>query len=133
MLWQIIGPYQWAFNNINKILNDIAQFTYIPRPVMFFFSGQIPIDPAIGKLVEGDVSAQAEQACKNVMALLESQGLTAANVVKTTVFITDMGNFAAVNEVYKKYFTAPCPARSCVEVSKLPLGAQVEIEAIATL
>ena len=100
---------------------------------MFFFSGQIPIDPAIGKLVEGDVSAQAEQACKNVMALLESQGLTAANVVKTTVFITDMGNFAAVNEVYKKYFTAPCPARSCVEVSKLPLGAQVEIEAIATL
>ena len=100
---------------------------------MFFFSGQIPIDPAIGKLVEGDVSAQAEQACKNVMALLESQGLTAANVVKTTVFITDMGNFAAVNEVYKKYFTAPCPARSCVEVSKLPLGAQVEVEAIASL
>ena len=67
------------------------------------------------------------------MALLESQGLTAANVVKTTVFITDMGNFAAVNEVYKKYFTAHCPARSCVEVSKLPLGAQVEIEAIAAL
>ena len=88
---------------------------------------------AVGKLVEGDVTAQTEQACKNVMALLESQGLTAANVVKTTVFITDMGNFAAVNEVYKKYFTAPCPARSCVEVSKLPLGAQVEIEAIASL
>ena len=100
---------------------------------LFFFSGQVPIDPAVGKLIEGDITAQAEQACKNVMALLESQGLTAANVVKTTVFITDMGTFAAVNEVYKKYFTAPCPARSCVEVSKLPLGAQVEIEAIASL
>lgn len=100
---------------------------------LFFFSGQIPIDPAVGKMVEGDVTAQAEQACKNVMALLESQGLTAANVVKSTVFITDMGTFAAVNEVYKKYFTAPCPARSCVEVSKLPLGAQVEIEVIASL
>lgn len=100
---------------------------------LFFFSGQIPLNPATGKLAEGDVSAQAAQACENVMALLQSQGLTAANVVKTTVFITDMSAFAAVNEVYKKYFTAPCPARSCVEVSKLPLGAQVEIEAIASL
>ena len=100
---------------------------------LFFFSGQIPLNPATGKLAEGDVSVQAAQACENVMALLQSQGLTAANVVKTTVFITDMSSFAAVNEVYKKYFTAPCPARSCVEVSKLPLGAQVEIEAIASL
>ena len=100
---------------------------------LFFFSGQIPIDPAIGKLVEGDVTAQAEQACKNVVALLQSQGLTTDNVVKATVFITDMGTFAAVNEVYKKYFTAPFPARSCVEVSKLPLGALVEIEVIASL
>lgn len=100
---------------------------------LFFFSGQIPIDPAIGKLVEGDVTAQAEQACKNVVALLQSQGLTTDNVVKATVFITDMGTFAAVNEVYKKYFAAPFPARSCVEVSKLPLGALVEIEVIASL
>ena len=100
---------------------------------LFFISGQTPIDPAVGKLVEGDVAAQAEQACKNVFAVLESQGLTAANVVKTTVFITDMSTFALVNEVYKKYFTAPYPARSCVEVSKLPVGAQVEIEAIASL
>lgn len=100
---------------------------------LFFFSGQTPINPATGKLAEGDVTAQAVQACENVMALLRSQGLSAANVVKTTVFITDMGMFAAVNEVYKKYFTEPFPARSCVEVSKLPVGAQVEIEAIAAL
>ena len=68
---------------------------------------------------------------KNLAAVLESQGLSLNNVVKTTVFITDISNFARVNEVYKQYFKAPCPARSCVEVSALPLGAQVEIEAIA--
>ena len=76
---------------------------------LFFFSGQIPIDPATGKMVEGDVAAQAEQACKNVMALLESQGLTAANVVKTTVFITDMGNFAAVTKCTKNTLRPPAP------------------------
>ena len=98
---------------------------------MFFFSGQIPIDPAIGKLVEGDVSAQAEQACKNVMALLESQGLTAANVVKTTVFIKDMNDFGVVNTAYAEYFTHDCPARACFEVARLPKDALVEIEVIA--
>ncbi len=98
---------------------------------LLFLSGQVPLDPATGKLVEGDIAAQAAQACKNLLAVLESQGLTADNVLKTTVFITDMSKFPLVNEVYKQYFTAPCPARSCVEVSALPLGAQVEIEAIA--
>lgn len=89
------------------------------------------MDPATGKLVEGDITAQAAQVCKNLMAVLESQGLSADNVVKTTVFITDMKTFPLVNEVYKQYFKAPCPARSCVEVSALPLGVQVEMEAIA--
>lgn len=98
---------------------------------LFFLSGQIPLDPATGKLAEGDISAQAEQCCKNVAAMLASQGLTTANVVKTTVFIADMADFPKVNEVYKKYFTEPFPARSCVAVKSLPLGAQVEIEAIA--
>ncbi|MBO5490706.1 MAG: reactive intermediate/imine deaminase [Desulfovibrio sp.] len=100
---------------------------------LLFLSGQIALAPATGKLVGDDAAAQAEQACENVMALLRSQGLSAANVVKTTVFITDIAAFAAVNAVYAKYFTAPCPARSCVEVSRLPLGALVEIEAIAAL
>lgn len=98
---------------------------------LLFLSGQVPLDPATGKLVEGDITAQAAQVCKNLMAVLESQGLSADNVVKTTVFITDMKTFPLVNEVYKQYFKAPCPARSCVEVSALPLGVQVEMEAIA--
>lgn len=100
---------------------------------MLFLSGQIPLDPATGKLVEGDIAAQAAQACENVLALLRSQGLSAANVVKTTVFITDIAMFGAVNKVYATYFPQPSPARSCVEVARLPLGAQVEIEAIAAL
>ncbi|GAB1253767.1 RidA family protein [Desulfovibrio falkowii] len=112
-----VGPYSQAIKTGNLI----------------FLSGQVPIDPATGKLVEGDAAAQAIQCCKNVLAILESQGLTTANVVKTTVFITDIKTFGAVNEVYQQYFSAPCPARSCVEVSALPLGAKVEIESIAAV
>ena len=80
-----------------------------------------------------DAATQAVQCCKNVLAILESQGMTAANLVKVTVFITDITAFGSVNEVYKQYFTEPCPARSCVEVSALPLGAKVEIESIAAV
>ena len=98
---------------------------------IFFLSGQIPLDPATGKLVEGDICAQAEQCCKNVVALLESQGLTTANVVKTTVFLQNMSDFAAMNAVYAEFFTeGQYPARSAVEVGALPRGALVEIETI---
>ena len=100
---------------------------------LVFLSGQIAINPATGKLVEGDITAQATQVCRNIAAVLESQGLSLANVVKTTVFITDIKQFAVVNKVYAEHFPAPGPARSCVEVSALPLGALVEIEAIATV
>lgn len=105
----------------------------IKTGALLFLSGQIPLVPATGKLIEGGIEAQAGQACENVLALLRSQGLSAANVVKTTVFITDISQFGLVNKVYEKHFPAPCPARSCVEVSRLPLGAQVEIEAVAAL
>ena len=98
---------------------------------MLFLSGQVPLDPATGKLVEGGIEEQASRACKNLAAVLESQGLSLDNVVKTTVFLTDISKFPLVNEVYKQHFKAPCQARSCVEVSALPLGVQVEIEAIA--
>ena len=98
---------------------------------LVFTSGQIPLDPATGKLVEGDICAQAEQCCKNVVALLESQGLTTANVVKTTVFLADINDFAAINAIYAEYFPGNPPARSCVEVSALPKGALVEMELIA--
>ncbi|MGE9985671.1 RidA family protein [Desulfovibrio sp. SGI.169] len=98
---------------------------------MLFLSGQVPLDPATGKLAEGGIEEQTAQSCKNLAAVLESQGLSLDNVVKTTVFITDISNFPKVNEVYRQFFKTPCPARSCVEISGLPLGAQVEIEAIA--
>jgi 2-iminobutanoate/2-iminopropanoate deaminase len=98
---------------------------------VLFCSGQLGIDPAAGSLAGDDIASQASQAVKNVSALLESQGLSAENVVKTTVFLTDMGNFKAVNEIYGQFFKSEPPARSCVAVAALPLGALVEIEAIA--
>ena len=94
-----------------------------------FTSGQIPVDPADGQIPEG-IAAQAEQSCKNVGAILEAAGVTLESVVKTTCFLADMGDFAAFNEVYARYFTTK-PARSCVAVKDLPKGVLCEIEAIA--
>jgi len=99
---------------------------------LVFISGQIPLDAATGKLVDGDVSAQTGQSLENVKAILDAAGLTFAHVVKTTIFLTSMTDFAAVNEVYKAYVGEPYPARSTVAVAALPLGAKVEIEMIAT-
>ena len=96
-----------------------------------YCSGQIGLDPATGALVPGGLEAQSEQALKNVRALLESQGLTTGNVVKSLVFLTDMGNFKAFNEVYGKVFASEPPARSCVAAAALPMGGLVEIEVIA--
>ncbi len=98
-----------------------------------FLSGQIPLDPRTMTIVEGDVAAQAEQAMKNMKGALESQGLDFSDVVKTTVFIKDMNDFGRINEVYAKYFTKDAPARSCVEVARLPKDVLIEIEAIALL
>jgi 2-iminobutanoate/2-iminopropanoate deaminase len=99
---------------------------------LLFISGQIPLDGATGKLVEGDVSAQAKQSMENLKALLEAAGLSFDHVVKTTIFLTSMGDFAAVNEVYKAYVSEPYPARSTFAVAALPMGAKVEIEMIAS-
>jgi 2-iminobutanoate/2-iminopropanoate deaminase len=99
---------------------------------LVFISGQIPLDSATGKLVEGDVSAQARQSLENLKAVLEAAGLTFGHVVKTTIFLTDMADFAAVNEAYKGYVTEPYPARSTIAVAALPMGAKVEIEMIAS-
>ena len=98
---------------------------------LVYLSGQTPLDSATGKLVEGDIAAQTEQCFKNLLAVLASAGLSEADVVKANVFLTDMGNFAAMNQVYATKFSAPYPARSTVAVAGLPLGAQVEIELIA--
>ena len=95
-----------------------------------YCSGQIPIVPATGELAEG-LQAQAEQVFANIEAVLTEAGLTMANVVKTTVFLTDLADFAAVNEIYAKHFITPYPARSCVQVAGLPKGAKLECEVVA--
>ena len=98
---------------------------------LVFVSGQIPLDSIAGKLVEGDIAAQTSQSLENLKTILAAAGLTFAHVVKTTIFLTSMGDFAAVNEVYKAYMAEPYPARSTIAVAALPMGAKVEIEMIA--
>jgi 2-iminobutanoate/2-iminopropanoate deaminase len=110
-----VGPYSQAVK-IGKLV---------------YTAGQIPLDPATGKMVEGDVQAQTDRVLQNLQAVLEAAGSSLSNVVKTTVFLQDMADFAAMNEVYGRYFNEKPPARSAVEVAALPLGAQVEIEAVA--
>ena len=98
---------------------------------LVFTSGQIPLDPKTGEIAGDTIEAQSEQALKNLQAVLEAGGAALSTVVKTTCFLSDMGNFAAFNAVYSKYFTGDCPARSCVAVKTLPKGVMVEVEAIA--
>jgi 2-iminobutanoate/2-iminopropanoate deaminase len=98
---------------------------------LLFCAGQIPLDPANGNLVAGDIKAQTERVLENVRIILEDQKLTFSNIVKTTVFLTNLADFGAMNEVYAKYLTADFPARSTVQVAALPRGAAVEIEVIA--
>lgn len=110
-----IGPYSQAV-----VVGD-----------MIYTSGMIPIIPETGELETGDIKAQAKQAFKNLIALLEASGSEAGSVVKTTVFIKDMNDFTKVNEVYAEFFTNDYPARSCVEVARLPKDVLIEIEAVA--
>jgi 2-iminobutanoate/2-iminopropanoate deaminase len=111
-----IGPYSQAIDSGAGIV---------------FVSGQLPIDPATGAFPEGGIKEQTRQSLANAKAILEAAGLGLENVVKTTVFLADMGDFAAMNEVYAQFFTAPFPARSAVAVKTLPKGAMVEIECVA--
>ena len=111
---QAIGPYSQAIE-VNG---------------MIFTSGVIPIVPASGQLVEGGIEAQADQAIGNLAALIKEAGADINNTIKTTVFIKDMNDFGKVNEIYAKYFTENYPARSCVEVARLPKDVLIEIEAI---
>ncbi|MCD6052493.1 MAG: reactive intermediate/imine deaminase [Verrucomicrobia bacterium] len=98
---------------------------------LLFCAGQIPIDPATSNLVEGDIKVQTERVLQNVKAILDDQGLTFTNVVKSTVFLTNLADFGGMNEIYAKYFTGDFPARSTIQVAALPKGAIVEIEVIA--
>ena len=112
-----IGPYSQAIQ-----IGDLL-----------FVSGQVPIDPSTGAIVEGDVKAQAQQSLNNLKAILNAAGTNMGAVVKTTVFLADMNDFAAMNEVYAQFFQEPFPARSAVQAARLPKDAKVEIEAIAQL
>ncbi len=98
-----------------------------------YTAGQIPLDPDSGELVEGGVEVQAERVLENLGAILAAAGSSFSKVVKTTVFLSDMDDYAAVNEVYARYFREPYPARSAVQVARLPRGVQLEIEAIARI
>lgn len=112
-----IGPYSQAIQ-----IGDLL-----------FVSGQVPIDPSTGAIVEGNIKAQAQQSLNNLKAILNAAGTNMGAVVKTTVFLADMNDFAAMNEVYAQFFQEPFPARSAVQVARLPKDAKVEIEAIAQL
>lgn len=111
-----IGPYSQGVKTADGLL---------------FVSGQIPLVPATGAVVEGGIEAQTTQVLDNLKAIVTEAGYSLSDVVKTTVYITDMGNFGKVNEIYGKYFTQNCPARVCVEVSRLPKDVLVEIDVIA--
>src|SRR4029077_4272177 len=99
---------------------------------LLFVSGQVPLDPATGQMVEGDIAAQTRRVFDNLGAVLKAGGRSFADVVRTTVFLADMNDFAAVNEVYGTYFTEPYPARATVQVARLPKDARVEIDLIAS-
>jgi 2-iminobutanoate/2-iminopropanoate deaminase len=112
---QAIGPYSQA----------------VKAKGLLFVSGQIPLDPVTGQLVYGGISMQARQVLNNIKAILEKEGLTLADVVKATVFLQDMNDFTELNTIYGEYFSAEPPARSCVQVARLPRDVSVEIEVIA--
>jgi 2-iminobutanoate/2-iminopropanoate deaminase len=98
---------------------------------LLFISGQVPIDPATGAVVGGGIAAETRRVLENVRALVEAGGLTMADVVRTTVYLADLNDFAAMNAVYSEFFQAPCPARSTVQVARLPRDVRIEIDAIA--
>jgi reactive intermediate/imine deaminase len=100
---------------------------------LLFLSGQIPLDPATGELVGGDIEVQTRRVLDNLSAILQRAGGSLGDVVKTTIYLVDLGEFAAMNAVYATYFAAPAPARATVQVAALPKGAHIEIEAIARL
>mgnify|MGYP006287648837 CR=1 FL=1 len=114
---QAVGPYSQAIRSGGLI----------------FTAGQIPMDPATGEMVQGDIEAQTRRVLDNLMAVLVAAGSGAANVLKVTVFMTDLGEFARMNAVYAEYFPDPPPARSAVQVGALPKGAAIEMEAVAAV
>jgi 2-iminobutanoate/2-iminopropanoate deaminase len=100
---------------------------------LLFISGQIPVDPSTGNLIDGDIAAQADQVMRNLTALLRAASASFTNVVRTTVYLADMNDFATMNEVYSRYIVDPPPARATVQVARLPRDVKIEVDAIAVL
>ncbi len=116
-----------------KAIGPYSQAIEAPSGRAVYCSGQIPLDPATGDMVEGDVAAQTERVMQNLKAVLEAAGATFDQVVKTTIFLVDLADFAAVNEAYGRHFRTAPPARSTVQVAALPRGARVEIDCVAVI
>lgn len=114
---QAIGPYSQGIRAGN----------------LLFISGQVPIDPATGAIIEGDIAAQTDRVMRNLTAILEAAGASMGHVLRCTVYLADMNDFAAMNEVYGSYFAQPAPARSTIQAVRLPKDARVEIDVIASL
>jgi 2-iminobutanoate/2-iminopropanoate deaminase len=114
-----------------KAIGPYSQAISVNAGRMVFLSGQIPLDPSTGELVTGDIQQETERAMKNLEAVLAASGMTFANVVRCGIFLTDLGDFGKVNEVYGRYFPTNPPARATVQVSALPTGARVEVDCIA--
>ena len=130
------GWYAWFNTKLIRMAGPAAVGPYSQAVVAgdrVYLSGQVPLDPATGKLVEGDIAAQTRRVLDSVRAVLEAAGSRLDLVDKTTVFVTDLKNFATINQVYATYFPENPPARSTVQVSALPLGAAIEIEVVASL
>jgi len=121
--------HSFSSDNAPKAIGPYSQAVRVGD--LLFLSGQVPLDPATGQLIEGDISAQTRRVMENLDAVLKSAGLSFADVARTTIFLADMNDFAKVNEVYGSYFTEPFPARATVQVARLPKDARVEIDAIA--
>jgi len=120
-------------SNAPKAIGPYSQAIAASQGKTIYLSGQIPINPSVGDITASDIQSQTKQVILNLSNVLKEAGGNLSNIVKTTVFLTDMSEFSAMNEVYASFFTGECPARSTVEVSKLPKNAKVEIEAIAVI
>jgi 2-iminobutanoate/2-iminopropanoate deaminase len=126
-----VGRISIESKNAPRAIGPYSQACRSEKGKTLYLSGQIPLDPQTGEMVTGDATRQAERCLENLKAVLEEAGLSMDNVLRCTIYLTDLRNFAAVNEVYGRYFRPPYPARVAVQVAALPRGAAVEIDAVA--
>lgn len=130
-MWERQGPEAVSTTAAPAAIGPYSQA--IKAPPFLFVSGQIPIDPATGAMIDGDIAAQTRRVIQNIIGILEAAGASLDRVVRTTVYLADMNDFAAMNDVYATFFKPPAPARATVQAARLPKDARVEIDAIAII